>query len=69
MTVKTLSQTVLVSDPSDVVVTEIADGTDAEGSPVKVREIRIFGPDGTDHPAVLTVRLEAETAEPIRIDV
>lgn len=65
MSVVTTHQTIEVDGVSDVVVTDVAD----DGAGGYVREIRIFGAEGTSSPAVVTLHLKAGTADPLRITV
>ena len=57
-------QTLEIDQVKAVDVTEIVDAQDGS----KVRELRVFGsPDGTDAPPVLTVRVKADTADPLEV--
>lgn len=60
------NQTLEAQDVTAVTVTDVAADPDRGGY---VRTIRVFGPDGTSHPAVATLVLRADTAEPLRIDL
>ena len=63
-TLTTRKQTIEVDQVQAVDVTEIVD--DQSGG--KVREVRVYGtPDGTDAPPVLTVRVKADTADPLQL--
>lgn len=61
-----LNQTLEVESVTEVVVTDIAADSSRGGY---VREIRVFGVGGTNHPAVATLVLRSSTTDSLKIDL